>query len=862
MLTSCRSMRYVSVFFGFVFLSLAIVSGLFSANNESETPTSLFSILAYPFLACGLVFVSGGIVFFWVEYSGFRKLQLITRTKIQEKVLDKTREIQRWINEIRDSGTYLIYSNKESVFTKIENIRNEIDAYATEKMLGADFVNNLGSILNECTEQVSKYNQDFIQQRKREYAYLWSKEKILLDDEQKTAVVTDDKYNLVVASAGSGKTEVLITRIVYLITRKPDGVNPNKILAIAYQNKDAKQIKKRLEKYGIFGVNVRTFHSLGLDILKSAGNPEKTLPKNERPEIIKSIFESELRSSADFNQKLFNYITSIHDVDEQDLIERNRSLKVKRVLPYTSLNNIRVKSRAEKEIFDFLLANKLNGHPVRVAYENEVENVGKPDFYLPDYDLYIEHWGLTKKGKVPEWFDQSTEEYLENKEKKKQWFEQNGKLLVETYTFEYDEAHPEIFLDLLSKRIAAKLQERNKTEFHFEAMSYQELIDVVRNSDNDWISGDCIANDIGNFIKNAKTYNLTQERILQKLEERYWTRKQKAFAKLAVPVYKRYQEKLGELKKHDFEDMINKSIHELSTNKELCKNVYDHILVDEYQDITHQTNKLIKSLLANNSECKLFCVGDDWQSIMGFAGSNLEFFVNFEKYYENPAITKISTNYRSVKRIVDAGTSLMKNNESCQREKTVASKKVNGKPIKILVSPHQLNYRKNYHYQIAQDCINRVDEYLRNGYANKDILILSRFMWIHSNGMPRYHCIIENLISEAAAKNIKISDDARDERQIRVLTVHKAKGLEARVVFILNVIKDLYGFPCEIEDTSILEPARENYPHQNRKEEERRLFYVALSRAKEDLNIYSWEPSISEFLEEINNYTVKERLNY
>jgi DNA helicase-4 len=95
-----------------------------------------------------------------------------------------------------------------------------------------------------------------------------------------------------------------------------------------------------------------------------------------------------------------------------------------------------------------------------------------------------------------------------------------------------------------------------------------------------------------------------------------------------------------------------------------------------------------------------------------------------------------------------------------------------------------------------------------------------------------------------------------------VLTVHKAKGLEARVVFILNVIKDLYGFPCEIEDTSILEPARENYPHQNRKEEERRLFYVALSRAKEDLNIYSWEPSISEFLEEINNYTVKERLNY
>jgi len=155
-----------------------------------------------------------------------------------------------------------------------------------------------------------------------------------------------------------------------------------------------------------------------------------------------------------------------------------------------------------------------------------------------------------------------------------------------------------------------------------------------------------------------------------------------------------------------------------------------------------------------------------------------------------------------------------------------------------------------------------VDEYLQNGYANKDILILNRFMWIHSHGMPRYHYIIENLISEAAARNIKLSIDAKDERRVRVLSVHKAKGLEARVVFILNVIKDLYGFPCEIEDTSILEPAKENYPHQDQKEEERRLFYVAISRAKEDLNIYTWEPSMSEFLKEINEYTVEERLNY
>ena len=95
-----------------------------------------------------------------------------------------------------------------------------------------------------------------------------------------------------------------------------------------------------------------------------------------------------------------------------------------------------------------------------------------------------------------------------------------------------------------------------------------------------------------------------------------------------------------------------------------------------------------------------------------------------------------------------------------------------------------------------------------------------------------------------------------------MLTVHRAKGLEAKVVFILNVIEDTYGFPCEIEDLSVLEPARENYPSQDQKEEERRLFYVAMTRAMENLYICTWKPAMSEFLEEIVAYTIKEELGY
>ena len=746
------------------------------------------------------------------------------RARIEE-ILEKASEIQKIINEIKNNGTYLIYTSKKSVISKIENLQKEVNDYAAKKMLNVNFTIKMRETLNLYMRTVIDYNRSFIQQRKKDYSYLWSKGNILLDDEQQTAIVTDEKYNLVVAAAGSGKTEVLITRIAYLTTRKPDGVNPNRVLAIAYQNKDVKQIEKRLKQYGIFGVNVRTFHSLGLDILQEANRIDKNLNRTERPEIIKSIYENEMTSNSDSYQKFLNYIKSINETDlMNDLTEKINSIRIKRTLPYRAINNEPVKSRAEKQIFDFLLTSKLNNHPIKVEYEHEIENIGKPDFYLPEYDIYIEHWGLTKNGTVPEWFDQSTEDYLRNKEKKIKWFEENGKLLVETFSHEYDDDHPEKFLGLLSERITNKLQEKTKSKFSFEIMTYKELVEVVGNSDNDWISGGRITDDLGNFIKNAKTYNLSPERILQKLKDRNWSRKQQAFAKLAVEVYAKYEEKLKELHKIDFEDMINKAIYELSQDGKLCKNAYEHILVDEYQDITQQTNKLVKSLLTNNPDCKLFCVGDDWQSVMGFAGSNLEFFVNFEKHYNNAEITKISTNYRSVKKIVDAGTCLMKNNESCQRQKTVVSKSEEGKLIKILMSPHHIEYRTKYHYQIARDCINRVDEYLKKGYAYKDILILSRFMY--ARAPLYYHYIIKNLFDEAKERNINLTDKAKDERGVRVLTAHKAKGLEAKVVFILNVIKDVYGFPSEIEDSSILEPAKRTILFKVRKKKNEGCFML------------------------------------
>jgi superfamily I DNA/RNA helicase len=101
-----------------------------------------------------------------------------------------------------------------------------------------------------------------------------------------------------------------------------------------------------------------------------------------------------------------------------------------------------------------------------------------------------------------------------------------------------------------------------------------------------------------------------------------------------------------------------------------------------------------------------------------------------------------------------------------------------------------------------------------------------------------------------------------DKVNVFVGTYHSSKGLEAKVVFILNMVRGTYGFPCEIEDSSIFEPARENYPPQSHIEEERRLFYVALTRAKDELFIYTWKHARSEFLDEIKNHTSEITLDY
>ena len=781
---------------------------------------------------------------------------------IPDKILKETEETQKIINDIKNSGTYLIYSNKKSVISKIEEIQKEIETYSIRKVLKADFVSKTKDNLNECKELILSYNQNFVQQRKKDYSYLWNKGNILLDDEQQTAIVTDDKYNLVVAAAGSGKTEVLITRIAYLIQRKPDFVEPNRILALAYQRKAREQINQRLhERYGIDDVCVRTFHKLGKDILEKSGrriDRADIVDENKKYGFVKSFFEEKMVTNREFYRLFIRYITTVNDKDDEPAAaDKNAVLTHAKERSYVSIDGTKVNSKAEKEIMDFLLTHKINGDTIRVRYETDVGGF-KPDFYLSQYELFIEHWGINKDGEVPAWFSQSSQEYRDLMETKKRWFAENDQLLVETFAYEYNINEPEEFTDQLKYRIQKILENRfPKKKFEFSPLTYEEILDLV------WASQKTPIDDIQSFITISKTYDLNPDKIAEKLAKGKWNSKQLAFGRLALEVFRAYQSQLEKLEKTDFEDMINEANTALDNNKSLYENVYDHILVDEYQDISAQRLNLLKKLLDRNPNCKLFCVGDDWQSIMSFSGSNLNYFVNFDRYFQDPAITKICTNYRSIKSIVDAGAAVIKNNGKSQVKKEASSSRKETKPIFVLSSPHKTGFDELYYEQTAGDCLRRINEYLAKGYDPNDILVLTRFMRTKIRGRRKFFKIVQTFSELALNCNARTAiDNAKESGAVKLLTVHKCKGLEAKVVFILNVVNGEFGFPSEIEDPSILEVAREDNGVPDQKEEERRLFYVAITRAKEELYIYTRQQEKSEFLNELTGYTNEIRLNY
>ncbi|MGB9939185.1 UvrD-helicase domain-containing protein [Methanosarcina sp.] len=770
--------------------------------------------------------------------------------------------------------TYLTYHERKNLIDICKNCLNTCSGFKNRSKILDEpsniFLTKSMAELSYLLNEFERYdNEEFLQERIQRYEYLFRKSSFPLDNSQKRAIVTDDTHNLVVAGAGSGKTEVLITRAAYLTEREPDTVDAKKILILAYQNKAAEEVKKRLnERFGIEEAEVRTFHSLGKKILEEGSKVSgKEIPKlkfsgpnfdKEFSNYVEYLFNLR-KINGDFQKKIIDYMRFYHDDEipkiQEDFERKEEFYKYMANLTYTSLDGTKVKSEAERAILNFFISHNLNGERVKILYEDSASwmtytdtngnrKIPKPDFFFPDYDIYLEHWAIDKDGKVPDWFEgkNASEEYkLGMKRKIEKFMQQDKYSLVEIINYEFKRGEFEkILIERMTEALKIKYPDK---DFEFTPVPYEQLINRVNQGCKESVKG--LFFNISRFITIAKTYNLPPENIKQRLRTDRWSAKQEAFARLALDIYEIYENQLRAENKIDFADMINLAVKELKENQEICENSFSQILIDEYQDISAQRYELIRELMKKNNGCKLFCVGDDWQSIMSFSGSDLDFFVNFHEYFDHPARTDLSINYRSCKSIVSTGAEIIKYNKGSQIKKDTFAKNAAENLIKIYISGYNRKSTNLYYSQIANHCVDSIKHYLDEGYEAKDILLLSR---IGKNLKMK-----AKLMEYAEIQGVPISFDGnKNPNKIPFMTVHKSKGLQAKVVFLLDVVEDLYGFPCEIENPDIFEPAILSRKR-DRYEEERRLFYVAVTRAMNDLIIYTRKDSVSIFIDEIKS---------
>lgn len=301
-------------------------------------------------------------------------------------------------------------------------------------------------------------------------------------------------------------------------------------------------------------------------------------------------------------------------------------------------------------------------------------------------------------------------------------------------------------------------------------------------------------------------------------------RHEKIFLILVLNIYLEYQGYLKENKEIDFDDMIINATR--IVREKGISNSYKYVIIDEYQDTSYVRFCLIKSIL-EKTNAKLIVVGDDFQSIYRFTGCDLSLFIDFQKYFNESKIMKIETTYRNSQELIKvAGDFVMKNKR--QITKNLVSNKQLHKPIKII-----------YYHNIKNDFLKLVLKIYSD--TNKPILVLGR------NNKDVNLILSESFKLEGQEKVIYLKNN---DINIRFLTVHKSKGLEEENVIIINLENKMLGFPNKIKDDKVLRFVNKNtekYPYG----EERRLFYVALTRTKNYVYLMTQKNNSSIFLEEL-----------
>lgn len=790
-------------------------------------------------------------------------------------------DLKKFMDKLLDENHYIAKSEYRTILLDYTKAVEYFDVLKSSGLLDA-FCKNNGIAISDVDNTLSRYtnfetlvdshNEAFIQRAmKDEQFYLDNilrdvDPKINLDEDQRRVILTDEDNCLVIAGAGAGKTTTVAAKVKYLVEKK--GIEPSQILVVSFTNKAVQELRDKLNKDLSIDCPIATFHSTGNAILRKQ-SPEKLniVDSSKLYFVLQDYFKNSILKNESLVNNLIMFFASYFDAPYEgndlngffnniaksnfstlrsDLEEFKQKVIDIRTKKAVTIQSEVMRSHQEVEIANFLYLNKID-YEYEPIYKYDILFSKKP--YTPDFIIrqgdktaYIEHFGITQDGKNDRYSDDQLEAYKKAINDKINLHKHHGTNLIYTFS-QYTDRRT--LLDHLQEEL-----ENNGFELH--PRSNKEVMEkIVSTEENRYIRK--LINLICRFITNFKTNGYTVDEFNRMYHSTQNVRT-RLFLDICNDCYLEYERYLKENNAVDFEDMINESARVLREVKEMKEKLdFKYIIVDEYQDISRQRFDLVTAL-SEVTDAKIIAVGDDWQSIYAFSGSDITLFTKFEEKMGYAKLLKIVNTYRNSQEVIDIAGKFIQKNEA-QISKELKSPKNIVDPVIIYTydgSPKKLNAnnKSGANYAIAhavEVALEQIIEFnlQENKPYNSSILLLGRFGFdgdrLEKSGLFEY---IERGNKLKSVKYPKLN--------ITFMTAHASKGLGYDNVIVVNGQNETYGFPSKIEDDPVLAFVIKG-DRSIDYAEERRLFYVAMTRTKNRVFFIAPEQNPSEFLLEIKH---------
>jgi DNA helicase-4 len=779
------------------------------------------------------------------------------------------------------------YQRAQGAIDQLTPLLEEPDQFDPEVIDAAETLSSDLQGVCEFIEARDSYNEEWIEIMKashgNELNSYFEADALTHTDQQFRAIFANDNFNRVNAAAGTGKTTTFGRRVNFILSEYDD-VAASDLLAITFTRNGVSEMETELrETFDITGAEVSTINSYSKSVAEDQYSDLEFIVGEAKTTEIAAIWRA-IKADDEYADTYEKFIEAWketkYDPNNFDIVEGIYESFTEKSGMTIGGEEVEMDTIPEEGLAHEAIARFLMEHQLEYDYQVHLDWAHSPsggfvlDFRLVDEStnetIYIEYCTSEEtRNDRPRYRNLNSErpetirrifepnENLDTDPSDKTGIILEGSKILEgtSDTINWDDPRTqETFKTAVQRRLQTK----------FEAVGLgidtrltgEDLMDYVY--DTKVLKQDIVDN-VAEFISQARVREWGPDEARNEVTKHIDETDEidegvPEFCELCLAAYREFQELFDNRTKTDFHGSIvlTRDLLEVGeVGEEFC---YQYIFIDEMQDLNPVQFGVVKALAEQRDDTRIFGVGDDWQSIFGFQGARPDLFINFGDVlgageYEglpdpvsvftddNPLLseydaymdTRLEDNFRCPDTVVAASNAVIRNNE------VRTDKNPTGLDGGDQINVHHLGcdiypYKRNVSTQRKIEALIHDSE-----YPPEDIQILLR----QQDGDPEFYYSLKKAVPDA----------------VDIRTAHDAKGSEAEHVIIPKVSK-VGGYPSMKPDpwlAPVKQPPaiykEKDVPYQL--EEERRLFYVALTRAETRLDVITIQGAESVFIEEM-----------